>query len=147
MTTPLVPCPECARHVRASETSCPFCRASLDASRVSDPLLPTERLGRASLLGFQGLVRAGLVAATSSALLACSDVEGGAAPVPPYGLPAVGGTTSSGGSGVGGAGGSTDNGGTAGETFAGEGGAAGEAGAAGEGGAAGEAGAGGEGGR
>ena len=139
MTTPLVPCPECARHVRASETSCPFCRASLDASRVSDPLLPTERLGRASLLGFQGLVRAGLVAATSSALLACSDVEGGAAPVPPYGLPAVGGTTSSGG--VGGAGGSTDNGGAAGESFAGE------SGAAGEGGAAGEAGAGGEGGR
>lgn len=139
MTTPLVPCPECARHVRASETSCPFCRASLEASRVSDPLLPTERLGRASLLGFQGLVRAGLVAATSSALLACSDVEGGAAPVPPYGLPAVGGTTSSGG--VGGAGGSTDNGGAAGESFAGE------SGAAGEGGAAGEAGAGGEGGR
>ena len=29
MSQPLVPCPSCARHVRASETACPFCQAEL----------------------------------------------------------------------------------------------------------------------
>ena len=31
MYRPLAPCPGCARHVRASERRCPFCRAALPA--------------------------------------------------------------------------------------------------------------------
>ena len=47
----LVPCPECQRHVRARETSCPFCAAALDPSNAAVPALPTQRLGRAALFG------------------------------------------------------------------------------------------------
>jgi hypothetical protein len=30
MTTTLIPCPACSRHVRASDAACPFCAAALD---------------------------------------------------------------------------------------------------------------------
>jgi hypothetical protein len=40
-------CPSCARHVRASETACPFCAARLGfATRTS----VASRLGRSALL-------------------------------------------------------------------------------------------------
>lgn len=147
---PLIPCPECARHVRASETSCPFCRASLDLANAADAVLPAERLGRAGVLGFQALVRAGVVAATSGALIACSDLG---APTPLYGAPGVGGTTATGGiggrssagahgggtSGIGGAGARAGDGGTAGVSGGGtsSGGTANAGGTGGTGGAAG----------
>jgi hypothetical protein len=52
MSKALVPCPSCARHVRATELSCPFCATALeaDASRVS--VVPSTRLGRAALFAF-----------------------------------------------------------------------------------------------
>lgn len=45
----LLPCPSCARHVRASETACPFCEAVLaDTSPVSMSA-SAARLGRAAI--------------------------------------------------------------------------------------------------
>ena len=49
--TALAPCPACNRHVRAAETSCPFCDAAQpDRTLDGDPRLPRKRLGRAALM-------------------------------------------------------------------------------------------------
>jgi hypothetical protein len=47
----LHPCAVCARHVRARESVCPFCGASIDPSLAarSAPLPPAARLSRAAL--------------------------------------------------------------------------------------------------
>ncbi|HSO31983.1 MAG TPA: hypothetical protein VLT33_05690 [Labilithrix sp.] len=47
----LLPCPSCARHVRASEEACPFCAAALTPAREGAPLArtPARRLSRAAL--------------------------------------------------------------------------------------------------
>lgn len=46
----LVPCAMCARHVRASEAACPFCRSPI---AVAPPrAMPTQRLGRAATFAF-----------------------------------------------------------------------------------------------
>jgi hypothetical protein len=47
----LVACPSCARHVRVSESACPFCRAGLTAEFRSTPArqAPRARLTRAAL--------------------------------------------------------------------------------------------------
>jgi hypothetical protein len=148
MTTRLIPCPECARHVRASEARCPFCSAPLDFGTVAEMLVPAERLGRSSALGFQTLVRAGLVAATSSAFVACGEF-GDVTPL--YGAPGVGATAAIGGfgtagvAGVAGVAGASASGGTSGEGSGGAG-TAGETAEGGEGGAVNAGGAGGEGG-
>jgi hypothetical protein len=48
---PLLPCPGCARHARASEPACPFCGAALVFShRKQSPKL--RRLGRAAAWAF-----------------------------------------------------------------------------------------------
>jgi hypothetical protein len=56
----LRPCPGCARHVRVSESACPFCSAWLDAAfrTFSSSRAPVGRLSRAALfaLGAGGLV-------------------------------------------------------------------------------------------
>lgn len=50
MTSALAACPACARHVRLSEPSCPFCRYELPPSfRERAPLSPASRLNRAAL--------------------------------------------------------------------------------------------------
>ena len=73
----LFPCPGCARHVRVSETVCPFCHGALNdgfrSQRAPGP--PAMRLGRAALLA----VGAGTIALASS----CSS----ASVKPPYGGP------------------------------------------------------------
>jgi hypothetical protein len=50
----LVACPSCARHVRASESVCPFCATVVpDATRGTEPRRPpTERLSRSALYAF-----------------------------------------------------------------------------------------------
>ncbi len=65
----LEPCPQCRRHVRTSETVCPFCAADIAAAMQGAPAraMPTGRLGRAALFAF------GLSVATTSALEGCSD--------------------------------------------------------------------------
>lgn len=49
--TPLAACPGCARHVRVSESTCPFCRAELPPSfrKQAAPPTPATRLSRAAL--------------------------------------------------------------------------------------------------
>jgi hypothetical protein len=44
----LIPCPSCARHVRAPAAVCPFCGASVALEARPRPVLP--RLGRAAVL-------------------------------------------------------------------------------------------------
>jgi hypothetical protein len=62
----LVPCPECSRHVRVSETQCPFCALPLDLAGTPEPLLPRSRLGRAATFAF------GATLVSATALAACS---------------------------------------------------------------------------
>jgi len=64
--THLEPCPHCHRHVKISESSCPFCTRPLaDAfAHVAPRVAPRARLGRAATFAF------GLVAMTQGA---CSD--------------------------------------------------------------------------
>jgi hypothetical protein len=103
----LVACPACARHVRVSEPSCPFCKAELpSALRAVTPSLPAERLSRAALYA----LRAGALSVTAVACggavatgggsedsgqsdaVSIPDVAGGGRPLPdanfavPYGL-------------------------------------------------------------
>jgi hypothetical protein len=90
----LTPCPECQRHVRKTEASCPFCESALSLSNVPSPALPRKRLGRAATFAFG----ASVVGAT--ALVACSDGDSGG-DVPVYGAPpaaGAGGDSSFGGS-------------------------------------------------
>ena len=62
----LVPCPECSRHVRVSESECPFCALPLDLAGTPEPRLPGVRLSRAATLAF------GATFASATALAACS---------------------------------------------------------------------------
>jgi hypothetical protein len=50
----LLACPACARHVRVSESSCPFCSGPLPTSFGEAPLPspPRSRLSRAALAAF-----------------------------------------------------------------------------------------------
>jgi hypothetical protein len=146
MTNPLFPCPACSRHVRASETLCPFCNAGLDLADAPAPVVPAERLGRSALMGFQTLLRAGLVAATAGTIASCTD--GGAVPI--YGAGAVpndftGGRSAGAPSGGAGAGG-TSGGGTSAGGGGGSAGTISRAGSSGDGGSAGRGGAAGTGG-
>lgn len=48
----LHPCPSCARHVRADETTCPFCDAALsaDLAACASARAPGQALSRAALV-------------------------------------------------------------------------------------------------
>jgi len=140
----LTPCPQCQRHVRKTETQCPFCEASISLAHVPEPVLPRKRLGRAATFAFG----ASVIGAT--ALVACGDGEsqpGGVVAV--YGAP-PGGSSFAGAPSSGSSSGGSSNGGDAGAGTAvygapaagsggdepgGDGGASGGGGAAGEGGA------------
>lgn len=102
----LVPCPECSRHVRKNETTCPFCGQALALAHLPAPAVPRRRLGRAATFAFG----ASVVGAT--ALVACSDDDDGGAPVPVYGAPAAG-APAAGSANGGSANGGSANGGTA----------------------------------
>ena len=80
MPVRLLPCPDCGRHVRSSEGSCPFCQASLVDTFASAPAerAVTTRLGRAAQFAF------GAVAATTMTVAGCGD---GGGPAPLYGAP------------------------------------------------------------
>lgn len=84
MTAPLVPCPGCSRHVRASDITCPFCAFGV-AARLGDvpsPVLPRRQIPRAALFAFGATV----------ALTGCGDDddhdhEHDSGPVADMGLP------------------------------------------------------------
>jgi hypothetical protein len=92
----LIPCPGCARHVRAFESSCPFCASALPESlRASLPARrPTGRLTRAALYTF-GATSLTLAAACSSTSSdtgtqdGASDVNHADSPIAHYGCPPV----------------------------------------------------------
>ncbi len=115
----LAPCPCCQRHVRVSESACPFCCAAIDLSYVPEPLLPSRRLGRAALFAF-GATLAASLSTTACGGQSESDKGTGGASGGSGG--STGGTGGSGGS-TGGSGGST--GGSGGDAGAGFGGFAG----------------------
>ncbi|NVB85258.1 MAG: hypothetical protein HOV81_43235 [Kofleriaceae bacterium] len=50
----LEPCPQCERHVKVSEPSCPFCMYSLTEAfaNIGPRLAPRARLGRAATFAF-----------------------------------------------------------------------------------------------
>ena len=57
MVYPLVPCPSCDRHVRASESACPFCKNSLPEGMESRAVpAATQRLSRAAAFVFGATV-------------------------------------------------------------------------------------------
>lgn len=136
----LTPCPACRRHVRKTETTCPFCSASISLAHVAPPVLPSSRLGRAATFAFG----ASLVGAT--ALVSCSSDEGpgtavyGGPPVPSAGAGGDATDVPEGGSGGTGAGtaiyGSPPSAGAGGAEQP-DGGDGGAGGGSGEGGAAG----------
>ena len=101
----LLPCPECQRHVRKTEASCPFCGEALSLAHLPPAVLPTRRLGRAATFAFG----ASVVGAT--ALVGCSDGDDSGGGQAVYGAPAAG----IGGMNVGGApnGGNLNQGGSA----------------------------------
>ena len=65
----LIPCPDCERHIRRREASCPFCGATVAHLLESAPVrqLPTSRLGRLALYTF---------AAASIGATACGGDDG-----------------------------------------------------------------------
>jgi hypothetical protein len=86
----LIPCPGCNRHVRQSESSCPFCSSALSLGDVPAAELPRTRLGRAATFAF----------GASLALAACggdseTGKEGGGG-APAAGSAAKGGESSGG---------------------------------------------------
>jgi hypothetical protein len=110
----LEPCPHCKRHVRISESSCPFCgRDVSQLSALPERALPSTRLGRAALFAF-GAGAAALAGNT----VACTDepdpdidqnMDESASGNPSAGNDA--GATAGGGGGAGDAGASKDAGG------------------------------------
>jgi hypothetical protein len=90
----LAPCPECQRHVRKSETRCPFCGEAVSLAHLPPPPLPGRRLGRAATFAF------GATVVGATALVACSDGSDEVTNVMPvYGAPGI---PPGGGAGVGG---------------------------------------------
>lgn len=83
----LVPCPSCARHVKATESTCPFCDAVVLAKpRVLEPM-PADRLLARTALSF--------AAAAATTLAGCGKETADKPPEPPvnvapaYGVPIV----------------------------------------------------------
>jgi hypothetical protein len=99
----LLACPSCARHVRSTETACPFCATALTASPAGGEPVPAARVAS------KRLSRAALFAlgATAAAAVACSSTtdsntvaiyggppadsgsEAEPTPMPVYGGPAI----------------------------------------------------------
>lgn len=53
----LRPCPQCTRHIKSSESACPFCNAVLDSEFAHySHTLPNKRMSRAALVAFGAAV-------------------------------------------------------------------------------------------
>lgn len=65
--TQLLPCPSCARHVRRTESTCPFCSATISLAGLPARRAPAERLGRAATLAFGAAVATSVAACSSPA--------------------------------------------------------------------------------
>jgi hypothetical protein len=82
----LAACPSCARHVRTSEETCPFCASALSPAfqAVPAPQAPGTRLARAALFAFGAGTLAMSTACSSSSPPATQSDEAGASQ-PAYG--------------------------------------------------------------
>jgi hypothetical protein len=91
MYQPLVPCPACARHVRAVEAQCPFCSHALPRDLAAHAVPgTTQRLSRAAAVLFgTSLALAGCGGAVTPAedLAPADAVADDGGPAPLYGLP------------------------------------------------------------
>lgn len=106
--SPLVPCPSCARHVRAAESACPFCATSLPSDLAARAVPPApRRLERLAAFTFAATVAAtacggksetpgeesvdGGTSSSSSSSSSSSGSSGASSGssgvAPPYGLP------------------------------------------------------------
>jgi len=82
MATALVPCSGCGRHVRVSESDCPFCGQSIsDDSKAKAIPSAAQRMGRNAMFVF----------ATTLALGACAPAQQPAADASPDSSPDTGG--------------------------------------------------------
>lgn len=78
--THLVVCPSCARHVRAREESCPFCRSELGEAlrQTPEPRAPAIRLSRGALYAFGvGSLTVATMCGSSNASVSSVTVYGG----------------------------------------------------------------------
>ncbi|MEO8875485.1 MAG: hypothetical protein ABI461_07860 [Polyangiaceae bacterium] len=98
----LVPCPGCARHVRASESACPFCSADLPNDLASRAVpAATRRMSRGAVFTFAATVVVGSVVACGGDIVVdqgggqtmygLANIEDSGAydsgqPMPPYGI-------------------------------------------------------------
>lgn len=130
MTTLLHPCPDCHRHVRTTESACPFCGVVLDATWASGAKALVRRVPAGARLSRAALFAAGALAiaptacggdtedsdatggaASGGAATGGADATGGVNGTPIYGIAPVGGAA--GEPNAGGAGGeSSGDGGT-----------------------------------
>ena len=96
MSSQLVPCPSCARHVRSTESACPFCASARVPSLAAAPRSPAKRLSRAALFALgasaaavaacSGSVTPGPATGDSGALDG-NTPDGEQQTIPPYGIP------------------------------------------------------------
>ena len=86
----LVPCSACSRHIRSTETACPFCRASAEpvAAQASPAPRGSMRLSRAALAlaGMTALTACGKEVETRS-LYGAPPTNNTSPPAPAYGGP------------------------------------------------------------
>jgi len=87
----LVPCPDCARHMRRIEERCPFCGSDVSAriAAIPERTLPTVRLGRSALFAFAAAT-VGVASCGGTAIDRTGDT-GGASTGGGIGLPLYGG--------------------------------------------------------
>ncbi len=77
----LVVCSGCQRHVRVSESACPFCKTAIVACEPTEELAPAGRVTRSHVAGFV----VGAVAVSSVLFGTACPAYG--APTPAYGGP------------------------------------------------------------
>ncbi len=87
----LRPCLGCSRHVRVSESTCPFCRQSLGAAFADGaaPVPPAVRLSRAALFAFGTGTAAAAAACGGSTVPTAADAAAGLVVDAAYGAPYV----------------------------------------------------------
>lgn len=78
MKAHFAPCESCGRHIRVSESACPFCDATTSSSfrALAAPAAPGKRLSRAALFVF-GAASATAVAGCSSSSDSSTTPDGG----------------------------------------------------------------------
>lgn len=72
----LRPCSSCGRHVRNTETRCPFCATALDAV-AERPAIALPRAGRAAIMAFGAITSAGAAGCSFTAAYGAPSIDTG----------------------------------------------------------------------